>query len=347
MEPLRVGVVGVGSLGQHHARVYRELSCTELVGVVDADEAAAKRVGKKNRTEWSADLDLLLDKAQAVSVAVPTIYHHDVAMKFLERGISVLVEKPMTFSVEEAEALVRVAAENNAKLQVGHIERFNPGFKAIADHDLHPVFIECDRLSPFRFRSTDVSVVFDLMIHDLDIVQHLVGSEIVRIDAVGVPVISKYEDIANARIVFKSGCVANLTSSRVSMKSLRKIRVFSPNCYVAIDTQEKEAHIYRKGEGFDQVAEKLKDAGNLAMLNEMRKMVFGDLVHSEKIKLDDVEPLKAELESFATAVIEDREPEVTGEDGVKAVRVAADVVAALRTHMETTGLDRYVHMPVG
>lgn len=340
MKRIRVGVVGVGHLGQHHARIYGAMKGAELVGVVDHDAKTAAKVAKKVKTQWSADCDLLLgpEPVEAVSIAVPTVDHHATAMPFLQRGISVLVEKPMTFSIEDAEELVAVAAANGAKLQVGHIERFNPGFQAISNLGLEPLFIECDRLSPFRFRSADVGVVFDLMIHDLDIIQSLVRSSIKRIDAVGVAVISRHEDIANARIAFENGCVANVTASRISLKTLRKIRIFSPNAYVTIDTQEGQALVYQKKAGFDKVARQLKDASNLAMLGEMRKLVYGDLVHTEKIKLDSVEPLEAELSSFVDAVREDRTPVVTGEDGARAVRVAQAVVDGLQRHLEETGL---------
>ena len=331
---MKVGVVGVGHLGKEHARVYRGLDDVELVGVVDTDPKAARSVGKKLKTRWSTQLDLLLDQADAVSIAVPTVAHHAVAIPFLQRGISVLVEKPMTFSVDQAEDLVAVAKAGGAKLQVGHIERFNPAFQAISDRGLIPVFVECHRLSPFRFRSADVGVVFDLMIHDLDIVQHLFRSEIKRIDAVAVPVISAHEDIANARIVFENNCVANLTASRVSLKSLRKIRIFAQDCYVSIDTQRGEAVIHRKKPGFDEVAAKLKDASTAQVMLEMRKLVYGELVETEKLKLSPTEPLHSELHSFITAVREDRVPEVPGEDGVKAVRVAAAVVADARKNLE-------------
>jgi len=270
--PLKVGVVGVGHLGRNHARIYADMDGVELVGVVDEAADTARSVARKCRTKSSTDIESLLETADAVSVVVPTLHHHAVAMPFLQRGVGVLVEKPMTFSVKEAEELVTVAAENKATLQVGHIERFNPGFQAIAGHGLKPLFIECHRLSPFSFRSTDVGVVFDLMIHDLDIVQSLVKSEIKRIEAVGVRVISAHEDIANARIVFESGCVANLTASRISLKSLRRIRVFAPDCYASIDTGERKATVYRKKPGFDEVARKLRDAsvvktflGNLSL----------------------------------------------------------------------------------
>ena len=337
MTPLRVGVVGVGHLGKEHARVYADMDGAELVGVVDTASSHARPVARKLRTRWSADLDLLLDQAEAVSVVVPTVHHHAVALPFLRRGISVLVEKPMTFRVREAEELVAVAAETGAKLQVGHIERFNPGFKAIASHGLKPLFIECHRLSPFSFRSTDIGVVFDLMIHDLDIVQSLVQSDVKRIEAVGVQVISAHEDIANARLTFESGCVANLTASRISLKTLRRIRVFAPDCYVSIDTGERKATVYRKKPGFDEVASKLRGANAVKTLLGMRKVAYGDLVEIENVRLDDKEPLRAELESFVACVREGGVPEVTGEDGVKAVRVAESVVNEIRKNLEAAG----------
>jgi len=334
---LKVGVVGVGHLGKEHARVYAEMPDVELVGVVDASEEQARAVGRKLKVPAAADPAFLLDRAQAVSVVVPTLYHHAVALPFLRRGLSVLVEKPMTFRVEEAEELVAAAAASGARLQVGHIERFNPGFKAIAGMGLKPLFIECHRLSPFRFRSADVGVVFDLMIHDLDIVQCLVAAPLARVEAVGVPVICKHEDIANARLVFENGCVANLTASRVSLKSLRRIRFFAPDCYVAIDTMEKTATVYRKKPGFEEVAEKLRDASAARLMIEMGKMVYNDLVDIQKLPIGDEEPLKAELRSFAACVREGRAPEVPGEDGVRAVRVAESVVASIRRNLQAAG----------
>ena len=333
MIPLKVGVVGVGHLGKEHARVYAGMNDAELVGVVDADAKAARSVGRKLKTEWSTDPEFLLSRAQAVSVVVPTVDHHAVAMPFLHRGISVLVEKPMTFSTRHARELVDAAAASGARLQVGHIERFNPGFRAIMGRNLRPLFIECHRLSPFRFRSADVGVVFDLMIHDLDIVHFLVGSEVERIEAVGVPVISKHEDIANARLTFANGCVANLTASRVSLKTMRKIRFFAPDCYVSIDTAEQKAALYRKKADFDAVAEKLRDASTMKTLLEMRKLAYSDLVEIEHVSLDRKEPLRAELESFVRCVVEGRAPEVPGEDGLEAVRVAEAVVEQIHASL--------------
>lgn len=338
MSRLKVGVVGVGYLGKEHARVYAGLHDAELVGVVDSDPVAARAVARKFKTEWSETPDFLLDRAQAVSIVVPTLHHHTVALPFLRRGISVLVEKPMTYRVEHARDLVAAAAKSGARLQVGHIERFNPGFKAIAGYGLKPVFIECHRLSPFRFRSADVGVVFDLMIHDLDIIHCLVRSEVKRIEAVGVPVISPHEDIANARITFDGGCVANVTASRISLKNMRRIRVFAPDCYVSIDTLEKTATVYRKKPGFEETARKLRHASDTRILLEMGRLAYGDLVQIQTLHLGEEEPLRAELASFVRAVRENRLPEVPGEDGVRAVAVAEAVLADIRKNLAASGI---------
>lgn len=338
MSPLKVGVVGVGHLGKEHARVYAGLEDVELVGVVDSDPAAARAVARKFKTEWSETPDLLLDRAQAVSIVVPTLHHHTVALPFLQRGISLLVEKPLTYRVEHARDLVAAAAKSGARLQVGHIERFNPGFKAIAGYGLKPVFIECHRLSPFRFRSADVGVVFDLMIHDLDIIHCLVQSEVKRVEAVGVPVISRHEDIANARITFDSGCVANVTASRISLKNMRRIRFFAPDCYVSIDTLEKTATVYRKKPGFEEAARKLRHASHTRILLEMGRVAYGDLVDIQTLHLGEEEPLRAELASFVRSVRENRPPEVPGEDGVRAVAVAEAVVAEIRKNLAASGI---------
>jgi predicted dehydrogenase len=337
VKPLKVGVIGVGHLGKEHARIYEDMRDAELVGVVDADPTVARSIAKKCRTEWSEDPAFLLDRAEAVSVVVPTVHHAEVALPFLERGIAVLVEKPMTFRVEEAESLVAAAAKSGAKLQVGHVERFNPGFRAIAAQNMKPLFIECHRLSPFRFRSADIGVVFDLMIHDLDIVHCLVGAEVLRVEAVGVPVISGHEDIANARITFEGGCVANLTASRVSLKSMRRIRFFAPDCYVTIDTMDKTATVYRKKPDFNEVAKGLRNASDARVLFEMRKLAYGDLVEVQTLRLGEEEPLRAELGSFVNCVREGHPPVVPGEDGVRAVRLAQTILSSLRLTLAEAG----------
>jgi len=336
VNPVRTGVVGVGHLGKEHARIYASMKGVELAGVVDLDAKRARSVARKYKTAFASEIEFLLDKTDAVSIVVPTVGHHAAAMPFLKAGISVLVEKPMSYSVREAEEMVSAAAESGARLQVGHIERFNPGIRAIAGHGLNPLFIEAHRLSPFPFRATDVGVVFDLMIHDLDIVQTLVPSPIERIDAIGVSVISSHEDIANARITFRNGCVANLTASRISLKKLRKVRIFGADSYTTIDTGERKAIVYRKKTGFDEVARQLRGQSAMKTLLKIGTFDYADLVAIENVHLDKKEPLRAELESFVRCVSENTAPEVPGEDGVAAVRTAEAIVKQIREKIERT-----------
>ena len=316
MDVVRVGVVGVGHLGKEHARVYSGMSGVDLVGVADADEKQARRVAGKCKTRAYTSHQDLIGHVDALSVAVPTVDHLAVARPFLESGTAVLIEKPLAGNVAEAEEAVALAARHGAKLQVGHIERFNPAFQAVLDRGVQPVFVESHRMSPFRFRSVDIGVVFDLMIHDLDIIQHLVGAEIEHIDAAGANVISPHEDIASVRLSFANGCVANVTASRVSMKSMRKIRLFARDSYVSIDT---EAHA--------------------SVMAQLKALAFGDLVKIDKLRIDDEEPLKAELAAFVHAVRNDETPIVPGEDGLAAVRTAARILEGIRERMERMGWD--------
>jgi predicted dehydrogenase len=246
MEKIRVGVVGVGHLGQHHARNYSEIDGCELVGVADVDRKAASRVASQNRTQAFFDYKLLIGQVDAVSIVVPTVYHHAVAREFLENGIHVMVEKPITTTVAEARELINLAEARSLILQVGHIERFNVAVVKLQEVLTNPGFIESHRLGPYDPRVRDVGVVLDLMIHDIDIILQIVRSPIVSIDAVGVPILSPREDIANARIKFANGCTANLTVSRVTPNKMRKIRIFQPNTYVSVDYMKQSMEIYQK-----------------------------------------------------------------------------------------------------
>ena len=322
---LKAAVIGVGHLGQHHARVYAGLEGVELVAVCDANEKQGKKIAKKQRTEYCSDFGSLLGKVDLVSIAVPTVYHSDVATPFLERAIACLVEKPMTSTLDEAKRLVEVANKAGALLQVGHIERFNPALVAARNLPLDPKFIECDRLGPFSFRSTDIGVVMDLMIHDLDIVLDLARSEIKSVDSVGAGVLSDREDIANARIRFENGCVANISASRVSTRSMRKTRIFSPDSYVSIDYQAREAVIFRKGDNFDQARAKMGEF-DLSKVTDMAKFMIGKFFKMERIKLDDQEPLAKEIESFVEAVRTGSQPVVSGEDAMRAIALADQIV---------------------
>jgi predicted dehydrogenase len=307
-EKVRVAVVGVGHLGQHHARIYTELPGVELVAVVDIAEEARRQVGGTLGVRGLADYRDLLGKVHAVSVAVPTFHHHAIARDFLLAGSDVLVEKPITRTLAEADDLVATAATNGRILQVGHSERYNGAVQALAREVQDPGFIEVHRMGPFPGRGTDVDVVLDLMIHDIDIVLTLVKSPVTAVSAVGVPVVSDQVDIANARIEFASGCVANLTASRVSGERLRKIRVFQRDTYFVLDYAAQELHLYRQSSG----------AGP-----EGSRLVRVD------IPVARVEPLRQELSDFVDSVRTRRPPMIAGEAGREAVAVATRIIERL------------------
>ncbi|MCI0529163.1 MAG: Gfo/Idh/MocA family oxidoreductase, partial [Nitrospira sp.] len=235
MNKIKVGVVGVGYLGQHHARIYSKMPGVELVGVVDIDAEKANAIAAQTGCQAYGDYHALLDQVQAVSIVVPTVLHHELASKFLRAGMDVLLEKPMTVTLQEADELIQEAEKKGSLLQIGHLERFNSVVRALNGRIQKPRFIESHRLGPFVERGTDVHVVLDLMIHDIDIILSLVNSPVELIRAVGVPVISSQIDIANARIEFASGCVANVTASRVSRDKMRKVRIFQPDVYISLD----------------------------------------------------------------------------------------------------------------
>jgi predicted dehydrogenase len=325
---LRVGVVGVGHLGQHHARIYKELGV--LAVVADARPERAAEIAGLHGVPHVSDYRELFGKVDAVSVAVPTVQHHEVAKEFLTRGIPALVEKPLAKTIAEGEDLCRIARERKVALQVGHVERFNPAVTAVLDVVRKPRFVEVHRLSPFRFRSSDIDVVMDLMIHDLDIVLHLVRSPLARVDAVGMPLLFGKEDIANARLEFEDGCVANLTASRISDKTMRKTRIFSEDCYVTIDTLAKEAWIYRTTPQLAEALAKMpKDRDlSLADLAQIPKEFYS----IQEVKLPEEEPLAKELASFLDAVRSGREPVVPGEHGVRAMKAAETILAEMRAH---------------
>jgi predicted dehydrogenase len=304
---LRAGVIGVGALGQHHARVWADLPGARLVGVHDADPGRAAEVAARHGCTVFADAASLLAEVDAVSVAVPTVSHHAVARLALELGRDVLVEKPITATLAEADDLVALAAARGALLQAGHIERFNPATGVLLEAGKGARFVEVHRLGSFSARSLDVDVVLDLMIHDLDIVLALDGSEPVQIDAVGVPVLTPRVDIANARLRFASGLIANLTASRVSVEKVRKFRVFAPRTYVSVDFSAREAQVYRleaDGTGRPQIA-------------------------SEKRGAPDEEPLRLQIAAFLAAVRTRATPVVSGADGRRALALAHAILGRM------------------
>ncbi len=307
---VKVAVIGVGHLGQHHARIYTELPGVELVAVVDIAEGRRREVASRLRASALADYRDLLGKVDAVSVAVPTILHLEIARDFLLAGSDVLVEKPITRTLAEADDLIAAASAGSGGriLQVGHSERYNGAVQSLARQVQDPGFIEVHRMGPFPGRGTDVDVVLDLMIHDIDIILTLVRSPVRAVSAVGVPVVSDQVDIANARVEFESGCVANITASRVSGERLRKIRVFQRDTYFVLDYASQELHLFRPGSS--------DGAGN-------SRLVRVD------IPVARVEPLRQELTDFVDSVRTRRPPMVSGEAGREAVALAAQIIQRL------------------
>jgi len=272
----------------------------------------------------------LLGRVQAVTVAVPTVAHLRVARPFLERGVAVLIEKPLAPDSTAARELHAVARRHNTLLQVGHTERFNPVVRAMHQMKVEPQFIETHRISPFTFRSADIGVVMDMMIHDIDIVLSLVRSRPARVDAVGVSVLARHEDIANARVTFETGCVANLTASRLALKTERKIRVFSQEAYLSLDYQKKQGLAIKKDANLDLL--KLARERNAEDLSQLAGVDFGSMVKVEPLLVDDVEPLRAELQAFLRSVRTGEPPAVSAEEGAAAVELAERIVAAIKEH---------------
>ena len=317
MASVRAGVVGVGHLGYHHARNYAGLDSVELVGLVDTDPQRLAKASSDFDAPGFSTVDELIEAGiDAASVVVPTSAHCETALRLLDAGIDVMVEKPIAVSINEAQQMVSASARCGRVLQVGHIERFNGAVVALFESVREPRFIECHRLSPYPNRGDDVSVVLDLMIHDLEIVLALVGEPVAAVDAVGVSVFSKYEDIANARLRFASGCVANITSSRVSVERMRKIRIFERDAYVSTDYSAQEVLVYRKKPG-------PLEAGMSPM----------DLISVEPLPVHKDEPLKLELASSERCVQERGRPLVAGEDALAALSLAQQVVDSIREHL--------------
>jgi predicted dehydrogenase len=298
MNKLRVGVVGVGHIGSNHARLYAEIPAAEFAAVYDVDLVRANRIAEKYKARAAKSLEEFAEMIDAASVATPTSAHYEVARPLLELGKHLLIEKPITENTAHASELSGLAARSQLVLQVGHVERFNPVLSALEEHLTHPRFIEAHRLSPYPERSTDIGVVLDLMIHDLEIILHLVQSPVENIDAVGVPVLSKGEDIANARIRFKNGCVANITSSRISPERMRKIRVFQEDAYLSLDYQNQTGEIYRRVNG---------------------------RITREKVQIEREEPLKRQLTSFIECARTGGEPRVSGFHATAALELAVEI----------------------
>jgi predicted dehydrogenase len=315
---IKTAVIGVGALGQAHARVHASLEQVELAAVCDVNETRGREIAERHGARFVRDYRELLDQVEAVSVSTPTANHCEISCAFLEAGVHVLVEKPIARSLDEADEMIRAAESGNLVLQTGHIERFNPAFVALRRRIERPRFFEAHRMGVFTPRSLDIDVVMDLMVHELDIIASLVESEVVKIEAVGVPILTPKIDLANARLEFAGGCVANITASRVAGERLRKLRVFQPNEYYSLDYAEQQV-----------AALKLippKDSGVLPV------------IAAEGLLIEKREPLLAEIESFITAVQSRTAPEVSGADGRRALALAIEVLDQIKAHSERAGL---------
>jgi predicted dehydrogenase len=321
--PLKTAVIGVGSLGRHHARVHATLAAegmTEFISVVDLNEQTARTIGEEREVNWTTDWDELIGKVDAVSLAVPTEAHCEIACGLLEAGIHVLVEKPIARTLDEADQMIKAAETGKALLQVGHLERFNPAMVALRPHVRKPVYFEIHRVGEFTARSLDIDVVLDLMIHDLDIVQWLVGEEVevTGIHAVGIAILTNKVDAANARLEFASGAVANITASRVGTEKIRKMRFFQPRDYVAIDYTTKRASV-----------------------SSLSPPAAGGIwpgVHINHLDVIDVEPLRAEIVAFFEAIREGKPPAVSGLEGRNALSLALRTLERIQEHAAHPGV---------
>jgi predicted dehydrogenase len=316
---LRTAVIGAGSLGRQHARIHNTLAAEDLsqfIAVCDLNEETARSVGGERNSDWTTNWRDLIGRVDAVSLAVPTEVHCEIACGLLEAGIHVLVEKPISRTLEEADRMIAAAAHGGAVLQVGHLERFNPAMVALRPHVRNPVYFEIHRIGEFTARSLDIDVVLDLMIHDLDIVQWLVGEdvEVTNIHAVGIPILTDKVDAANARLEFSSGAVANITASRVGTEKIRKMRFFQPHDYVAIDYATKHASV--------------------SSLAPPRAPGSWPVVNANRLEIVDVEPLRAEIVSFLEAARNGSPVAISGSDGRNALSLALRTLERIREHSE-------------
>lgn len=335
---VRTAVVGAGKMGKIHAKVYSQLPQSNLVAVVDIDSNRAERLAQQYNCSAFTDCADILDKVDAVTIATPTTTHLELAKIFIKNKIAVLIEKPLAINVREGKKIVSLAKKNNSVVAVGHSERCNPVVQAIKRLGIKPKYIEANRISPYPFRSTDVGVVLDVMIHDIDIILSLASSKIKKVDAVGVNVIEDKEDICNARIVFENGCIANITASRLAIKTDRRIRVFSRQAYLSMDYFRKSGIIIKADPNINVVKwiQEHKESGgiNLTTVN------WPDLLHIEQLDIDDKEPIRLEQEVFLKAVADrTHTPEVSVEEGLAALKCAQMILSSIKKHKWNETID--------
>lgn len=317
-ERLKVAVIGTGHLGREHTRILAGLENVELVAVCDTNESIGQEIAAKYQTKFVRDFRMVLDEVDAVSIATPTINHCEIALEFLEQGTHVLVEKPISRTLAEADQMIEKAKAKGAILQVGHIERFNPAFQLMREKINQPYFFEAHRLGIFTPRSLDIDVVMDLMVHELDIIASLVPSEVSKIEAVGIPILTPKIDLANARVEFANGCVANITASRVSGERMRKLRVFQPNEYYSLDYAAQDLLMCR-------------------LVPPPPGGLRPEII-AQPIEVHQKEPLLSEIEGFVTAIQEKILPVVTGSDGRRALALAIEVLDKIKLHSAHAGI---------
>ncbi|MBN2183371.1 MAG: Gfo/Idh/MocA family oxidoreductase [Sedimentisphaerales bacterium] len=325
---VRTAVIGAGKMGSIHAKVYSQLPQSELVAVIDVNIEKAKTLAEKYNCRAYSDCADIVDRVDAVTIATPTVTHLELAGLFIENNVAVLIEKPLAANVDDGGKIVELAKKTNSVVAVGHSERCNPVAQAMKRLDIEPKFIEADRISPYPFRSTDVGVVLDVMIHDIDIILSLAASKVKKVDAAGVNVIGDREDICNARIVFENGCIANITASRLALKTERRVRVFSRQAYLSVDYLKKTGIIIKADPNINVVKwiNEQKASGDF----DMTSVNWPDLLCIEQLQIDDKEPVRLQQEAFLRAVV-DREfmPEVSAEEGLAALQCAEMILASV------------------
>ncbi|HPI37612.1 MAG TPA: Gfo/Idh/MocA family oxidoreductase [Ignavibacteriaceae bacterium] len=332
MKKLNIGVIGTGHLGKFHTKVLSNTENANLVGVFDIDSEKGSAIASEFNTKYFSNLYELIDKVDAVSIAAVTSVHHQIAKECLENNVNVFIEKPITATIEEAEEIVQIAANNKLKLQVGHIERFNPALIAVDKYISNPLFIQSDRLAQFNPRGTDVAVVLDLMIHDIDIILSLINSNVLKIDASGVSVVSDTIDIANARIEFENGAVANVTASRISQKKMRKMRLFQKDAYVSLDFNSGVSEVFRLIDSEETVDSAHINFGEMGIGSKKKRIIY------EQPEVIEMNALKYELDLFIKCVLNNEEPAVSGADGLKALRVADEIIEKIEQSLKKVNL---------
>jgi predicted dehydrogenase len=331
MSKIRTAVVGAGKMGGIHAKVYSQLPESQLIAIVDSDKQKADKLADRYNCLSLTDYTELAGKVDAVTISTPTAFHSQLAEFFIENNIAVMIEKPLASTVEQGRKIAELAKKHNVIAAVGHSERCNPVIQALKRLNIEPKFIEANRISPYPFRSMDIGVVLDVMIHDIDIILSLAGGKIKKLDAVGVNVIGDKEDICNARIVFDNGCIANITASRLAMKTERKVRVFSRQAYLSLDYLKREGTVIKTAPNIDMMKwiKQHQEAGDF----DFTQVNWTDLLHIEQLDIDDKEPLRLEQESFLRTVGgQASRPEVTAEEGLAAMECAEMILDAVRKH---------------